>query len=169
MHRRQLRRPRRSRRRDGRSTKVKLYIFTVQALLEAPTKTGRKTHKFQEGLGKALYEHLQALPRTWSSSRTSTLLLRAGVLARGPRPPPAGCSIGLTATPDPKTPKEQIIFRYPLAAAIADRLVKTPVIVGRKDDHTDRTTKLLDGVRLVEAKQKTLDGYCKRSKPVEAR
>jgi type III restriction enzyme len=42
--------------------------------------------------------------------------------------------VGLTATPDRKTPDDQIIFRYPLAAVIADKLVKTPVIVGRKDD-----------------------------------
>ena len=57
--------------------------------------------------------------------------------------------IGLTATPHPKTPEEQIIFRYPLAAAIADKLVKTPVIVGRKDDRADPETKLLDGIALL--------------------
>ena len=50
--------------------------------------------------------------------------------------------VGLTATPDKHTPKEQIIFRYPIAAAIADRLVKTPVIVGRRDDRKDSLTKL---------------------------
>ena len=31
--------------------------------------------------------------------------------------------IGLTATPHAKTPEDQIVFRYPLAAAIADKLV----------------------------------------------
>ncbi len=61
--------------------------------------------------------------------------------------------VGLTATPAKKTPEEQIIFRYPLAAAIADKLVKTPVIVGRRDDRTDATTKLTDGVTLLQAKQ----------------
>ncbi len=60
--------------------------------------------------------------------------------------------VGLTATPDKKTPKKQIIFRYPLAAAIADKLVKTPVIVGRRDDRTDALTKLTDGVTLLQAK-----------------
>ena len=35
----------------------------------------------------------------------------------------------------------QIIFRYPLAAAIAERLVKTPVVVGRKDDPNRLTHK----------------------------
>ena len=42
--------------------------------------------------------------------------------------------------PAKKTPEDQIIFRYPLAAAIADKLVKTPVIVGRKDDRIDSLT-----------------------------
>ena len=40
---------------------VKLFVFTVQALLKPETETGRKTRKFQEGLGKAFYEHLQGL------------------------------------------------------------------------------------------------------------
>src|SRR5262245_27590991 len=40
---------------------VKLFIFTVQALLKPESKVGRKTHKFQEGLGQAFYEHLQQL------------------------------------------------------------------------------------------------------------
>ena len=67
--------------------------------------------------------------------------------------------IGLTATPDKKTPPEQIIFRYPLAAAIADRLVKTPVIVGRKDDRSDSLTKLTDGMTLLKAKAAAVSAY----------
>jgi type III restriction enzyme len=60
--------------------------------------------------------------------------------------------VGLTATPHKQTPKEQVIFRYPLATAIADKLVKTPVIVGRRDDRRDSLTKLSDGVTLLRAK-----------------
>src|SRR6185436_12263037 len=67
--------------------------------------------------------------------------------------------IGLTATPDKKTPADQIIFRYPLAAAIADKLVKTPVIVGRKDDRVDPLTKLSDGVTLIQAKAQAVNAY----------
>jgi type III restriction enzyme len=67
--------------------------------------------------------------------------------------------IGLTATPDKKTPTDQIIFRYPLAAAIADKLVKTPVIVGRKDDRTDSLTKLTDGVTLLHFKSEAIASY----------
>ena len=65
----------------------------------------------------------------------------------------------MTATPHKATPPEEIIFRYPLAAAIADKLVKTPVIVGRRDDRTDSDTKLTDGVTLLKAKKEALDAY----------
>src|SRR5207249_1845824 len=41
---------------------VKLFVFTVQALLKPQSDVGRKTHKFQEGLGKAFYEHLTTQP-----------------------------------------------------------------------------------------------------------
>lgn len=67
--------------------------------------------------------------------------------------------VGLTATPDKKTPRDQIIFRYPLAAAIADKLVKTPVIVGRRDDRKDSLTKLTDGVMLLNAKREAIAAY----------
>ncbi len=56
-------------------------------------------------------------------------------------------------------PDEQIIYRYPLAAAIADKLVKTPVIVGRKDDRTDSLTKLTDGATLLRAKAEAVDSH----------
>ncbi len=77
--------------------------------------------------------------------------------------------IGLTATPHRKTPEEQIIFRYPLAAAIADRLVKTPVLVGRKDDRTDPLTKLADGIALLERKGEAIQSYCEEgdAEPVQ--
>src|SRR5262249_22986872 len=138
---------------------VKLYVFTVQALLKPESKVGRKTHKFQEGLGEAFYAHLQGVDdlivvadehHTYYGPAFS-----AAVRDLLPR-----VLIGLTATPHKKTPPDQIIYHYPLAAAIADRLVKTPVLVGRKDDRTDSTTKLLDGVRLLELKKQALQQWC---------
>ena len=39
---------------------VKLFVFTVQALTKPKTKMGRKTPKFQAGLGYGLYEYLQS-------------------------------------------------------------------------------------------------------------
>ena len=34
------------------------------------------------------------------------------------------------------------------------------MIVGRKDDRADPTTKLLDGIRLLELKEQAIDAYC---------
>jgi type III restriction enzyme len=141
---------------------VKLFIFTVQALLKPETKVGRRTHKFQEGLGEAFYAHLQSLSdlvvfadehHTYYGPAFSAAIrnLRPRVL------------IGLTATPHKQTPTDQIIYRYPLAAAIADKLVKTPVLVGRKDDRTDPTTKLLDGVRLLELTMQAIERWCQET------
>jgi type III restriction enzyme len=114
-------------------TQVKIYLFSVQSLIRPTSKQGRKTHKFQEGLGTEFYAHLQ---------QTNPLVVFADehhtyygpAFSKAVRDLDPWVLVGLTATPHKQTPKEQIIFRYPLAAAIADRLVKTPVIVGRKDD-----------------------------------
>jgi type III restriction enzyme len=141
------------------ASQVKLFVFTVQSLTKPTSKAGRRTHKFQEGLGRAFYEHLDAQDdlvvfadehHTYFGPSFSSAVRDLTPYAL----------VGLTATPHKKTPEEQIIFRYPLAAAIADRLVKTPVLVGRKDDRSDPATKLLDGVRLLEAKQTAITRYC---------
>lgn len=138
---------------------VKLYIFTVQSLTKPGTKQGKKTHEFNESLGEGFYAALQGADdlivfadehHTYFGPKFSE-----GVRDLKPR-----VLIGLTATPHKKTPEEQIIYRYPLAAAIADKLVKTPVIVGRKDDRSDPTTKLLDGIQLLRFKQQAVDAYC---------
>lgn len=139
---------------------VKLFIFTVQALTKPERNPeGRKTHKFQEGLGKAFYEHLDGCDDliVFADEHHCYYGKAFSDAVRGLTP---RAIVGLTATPHSKTPAEDIIFRYPLAAAIADKLVKTPVLVGRKDDRSDDLTKLLDGTRLLEAKQTALNRYC---------
>lgn len=137
---------------------VKLYVFTVQSLTKPGTKQGKKTHEFNESLGEAFYEALQAADdlivfadehHTYFGAKFSE-----AVAELRPR-----ALVGLTATPHPKTPQAEIIFRYPLAAAIADKLVKTPVLVGRKDDRTDSETKLLDGVALLQLKERAIATY----------
>ena len=143
-------------------TVVKLFVFTVQAIIKPKTKAGRKAHKFQEGLGTALYEHLR---------ESADLVVLADehhtyfgpAFSRAVRDLAPRILLGLTATPHKKTPPEQIIFRYPLAAAIAEQYVKTPVLVGRKDDRNDSTTKLTDGLELLEQKSKALAAYCENS------
>lgn len=145
-------------------SKVKLFIFTVQSLIKPTTKAGRKTHDFQETLGRAFYEHLESLDDLIVMAdehhvyfgRDAQKFAQA-VAGLTPR-----ALIGLTGTPHKKT-EDRVIFRYPLAAAIANQYVKTPVIVGRRDDRKDDLTKLSDGAILLEAKQTLLDHYCDAS------
>ncbi len=139
---------------------VKLFIFTVQSLIKPTTDTGRKTREFREGLGKAFYEHLQGLDDLIVFADEHHVYygpaFSDAIRALGPY-----ALIGLTATPHKKTKPEEIIYRYPVAAAIADKLVKTPVVVGRKDDRADIATRLNDGITLLEAKRATVESYVK--------
>lgn len=130
---------------------VKLFVFTVQALLKPESKVGRRTHKFQEGLGKGFYDHLVGLDDliVFADEHHCYYGAKFSEAIRGLNP---YALIGLTATPHARTPKDEIFYRYPLAAAIADKLVKSPVIVGRSDDRTDWETKLLDAVSLLDKK-----------------
>jgi type III restriction enzyme len=144
------------------SAQVKVYLFTVQSLIKPESKVGRKTHKFQESLGTEFYAHLQATERlvVFADEHHTYYGPAFSQAVRDLNP---WVLVGLTATPDKKTPKEQIIFRYPLAAAIADKLVKTPVIVGRRDDRKDSLTKLTDGITLLNAKREAIAAYTQRT------
>lgn len=143
-------------------TQVKLYIFTVQALLKPKSKVGRKTHAFQEGLGEAFYTHLQGIPdlTVFADEHHAYYGKAFSEAVRNLQP---RVLLGLTATPHPRTPEDEIIYRYPLAAAIADKLVKTPVLVGRRDDRKDAPTKLLDGIRLLELKEQAIARWCRET------
>src|SRR5207247_7975408 len=121
---------------------------------------GRKTHKFQERLGKAFYEHLTTQPDLIVFADEHHTYYGAA-FSRAIRDLKPHALVGLTATPARRTPDEQIIYRYPLAAAIADRYVKTPVLVGRRDDRSDPETKLLDGIRLLSLKEQALGSFAK--------
>ncbi len=140
-------------------TQIKVYLFTVQSLIKPDSEVGRKTHKFQEGLGTEFYGHLQATARLVVFADEHHTYY-GPAFSKAVRDLQPWVLVGLTATPDKKTPKDQIIFRYPLAAAIADKLVKTPVIVGRRDDRKDPLTKLTDGVTLLDAKARRDRGLC---------
>jgi type III restriction enzyme len=136
---------------------VKLFVFTVQSLIRPTTKSGRKTHIFQEGLGKAFYDHLQGLTDLVVFADEHHCY-ESPQFSRAIRDLSPYALIGLTATPKHKD-DPRIIYRYPLAAAIGDKLVKSPVIVGRQDDRSDPETKLLDGAALLQIKQEVLDAY----------
>ena len=141
---------------------VKLYIFTVQALTSPTANVARKTRKYQERLGQAFYDHLQAAEDLMVFADEHHCYFGPAfsnaVAELHPR-----VLVGLTATPHPQTPPDEIIYRYPLAAAIADHIVKTPVLVGRKDDLHDPATKLLDGIALLELKERAIAAYCAES------
>lgn len=150
-------------------TVTKLYVFTVQSLIKPTTKVGRRTHAFQEGLGEGFYDHLAGLDDlVVFADEHHTYYGKA--FSRAIRELNPFALVGLTGTPHKQTPPEQVIYRYPLAAAIADRLVKTPVIVGRRDDRNDDTTKLADGLALLERKQDMIDRYAANNDvpPVQA-
>jgi type III restriction enzyme len=135
--------------------RVKVYIFTVQALLKPTTKMGRKTREFDEDLGDSFYERLRSSNSLVVMADEYHLYggLEFSKAMRGLDPQ---ILLGLTATPPKGSP---VIFRYPLAAAIAEHYVKTPAIVGRRDDRADAITKLQDGVRLLDAKKVAIDQY----------
>lgn len=140
-------------------SRVKVYVFTVQSLTAPTTKQGRKTREFQEGLGAGFYQHLSGLDDlVVIADEHHCYFGPAFSKAINDLNPYA--IVGLTATPDPKTPDDAIIYRYPLAAAIADRWVKTPVIVARRDDRMDVVTKLADGVTLLGYKAGAAEAYC---------
>jgi type III restriction enzyme len=139
-------------------SKVKVYLFTVQSLIKPESKIGRRTHKFQEGLGTEFYEHLKDTGRLVVFADEHHCYY-GQAFSKAVRDLDPWVLVGLTATPHKQTPDDQIIFKYPLAAAIADKLVKTPVIVGRKDDRTDSLTKLADGITLLRAKEQAIASY----------
>ena len=147
---------------------VKLYIFTVQSLLKPTTKVGRRTHKFQEGLGRGFYQQLRDLDDLMVFADEHHVY-DAPKLSEAVRDLSPRALIGLTGTPTRKM-GARVIYRFPLAAAIAEKYVKTPVIVGRKDDRDDPRTKLSDGVRLLELKQQAVEEFAERegADPVNA-
>ncbi len=143
-------------------SRIKLYVFTVQAILQPKSRVDRKTHEFQEGLGCDFYQRLKEIQNlvVFADEHHSYYGAQFSAAVRDLDP---WVLIGLTATPHPKTPEDMIIYRYPLAAAIADEYVKTPVIVGRRDDKKDPQTKLLDGMTLLEAKRAIAKKYAQVS------
>jgi type III restriction enzyme len=138
---------------------VKLYVFTVQSLVKPTAKQGRRVHTFQETLGDEFNAYLKARSELVLFADEHHVYygkaFSAAIRDLEPR-----LLAGLTATPHKDTPHEQIVYAYPLAHAIADRLVKTPVIVGRHDERHDPRTKLADGLRLLQAKRSAVERYC---------
>lgn len=139
-------------------TQVKLFVFSVQALTK-PDNSTRRVRKHQEWLGEDLYQYLQGSDDlVVLADEHHVYREQAKQFSDAIRDLDAMALIGLTATPDKKD-LGKVIYHYPLARAIADKYVKTPVLVGRKDDAGGVETRLRDGLLLLEAKQKAADDY----------
>lgn len=138
-------------------SRTKLYIFTVQALTSA-TGDGRETHEYQETLSGSFYEFLTELDDLVILADEHHCY-RGTAFARTIQNLNPEVVIGVTATPD-RRDENLVIFRYPLAAAIEDKFVKTPVLVARQDDRHDDRTKLLDGAMLLRAKERVAHAFC---------
>ncbi|MCT9625966.1 DEAD/DEAH box helicase family protein [Pseudarthrobacter equi] len=140
-------------------SRTKLYIFTVQALTQKDEKSGgRETHEYQETLSGSFYEFLANL-NDLVVLADEHHCYRGKAFARTINELHPELVVGLTATPAPAD-GDMVVYRYPLARAITDRLVKTPVLVARKDDRIDDHTKLLDGVTLLRYKERLAHARC---------
>lgn len=138
---------------------VKLYVFTVQSLIRPKQKTSRKVRKHQEWLGTGLYQQLKAADDlVVLADEHHVYTEKATSFHNAVRDLDPMALIGLTATPNPAD-RDKVIYNYPLARAIADQFVKTPVLVGRKDNLTGVDVQLRDGLRLLDAKQSAADAY----------
>ena len=146
-------------------SQLKLFVFTVQSLLRPNSNDARRAHRAHESLGVALYDYLQTQQdvvviadehHIYYSGNAKKFQSAIDDLN-------ASALIGLTATPqDPESPN--IIYRYPLAEAIADGFVKIPVLVARQDGKKDLKTQMADGVALLDAKAQVMEAYCQRTR-----
>ena len=133
---------------------LKLFVFNVQQLVVPSAGTSRRMRALDELLGTDLYSHLQAaedlviIADEHHIYRAQARRFSAAVRDLEPR-----ALVGLTATPEPAD-EDKVIFRYTLGEAIADKLVKVPVIVYRRDGHTDARTQLADACHLLRLKAK---------------
>lgn len=136
---------------------VKLFVFNVQSLLRPTDNMTRRTRRLQEWLGEDLYQYMKTRDDLVVIADEHHVYSAPG-FSNAVRDLDAMATIGLTATPT-AADEADVVYRYPLAYAIADKLVKTPVLVGRRDDATDVETRLRDGLLLLDAKQRTADEW----------
>jgi type III restriction enzyme len=144
------------------SEDFKLFVFNVQQLLRPTANTSRRVRDYDEHLGASLYEHLRAVPDlvVIADEHHSYFGPQFSKAVRDLSP---HALIGLTATPHAKTDPDHIVFRYPLAEAIADGYVKVPVLVARRDGSADLRRQLGDGVVLLRHKAAALAAYAEQT------
>jgi type III restriction enzyme len=132
---------------------LKLFVFNVQQLIKPTVKTSRKARQIDEFIGQPLYDHLRnvddlvVIADEHHVYRSAAKAFNAAITDLSPR-----ALVGLTATPD-KADLAKVIYQYSLADAIADGLVKVPVIAYREDGMKDIETQLADACQLRERKE----------------
>lgn len=143
--------------------RLKLFIFKIQTLLKPNEDMRRRVHGVNENIGDSLYAHLQALDDlVVISDEHHVYSGDAGKYGAAIRELDARANIGLTATPNKKDIQTgKIIFRYTLAEAIADQLVKIPVIVYRGDGIKDERSQLADACHLRDVKETAWRAYAR--------
>jgi type III restriction enzyme len=140
---------------------MKVFVFTVQSLLKPDTKENRRAHRPHETLGRSLSDYLQSADDLVIIADEHHIYAgEAKKFGQAIADLDPVALVGLTATPDPSTPEEAIVFRYSLAEAIADGYVKIPVLVGRPDVVKDTRTQMADAVALLDAKAAALKAWC---------
>jgi type III restriction enzyme len=146
--------------------RFKVFVFTVQSLLNPRNEGNRRAHRPHETLGQALYEYLQDAEDlvVIADEHHVYFSQSAKAFQRAVEDLSPAALIGLTATPHPATDAGKIVYQYPLAAAIADGYVKIPVLVARQDGMKDFRTQLADGVALLDVKAQTMRAYCQQTR-----
>lgn len=140
-------------------SQLKVFVFNVQQLISPTQNTSRRTRADDEFIGGALYDHLRnagdlvIIADEHHVYSAKAKAFHAAINDLNPR-----ALVGLTATPD-ASDRDKVIYQYPLAHAIADRLVKIPVIVYRQDGLKTRDVQLADAAHLRELKEPTWLAY----------
>lgn len=133
--------------------RLKLFVFNVQQLVAPSQKASRKVREPDENLGDSLYEHLRgAKDLVILSDEHHIYSEKAKVFSAAIRDLDPLALVGVTATPA-DSDLSKVIFQYSLGDAIADEFVKVPVIVYRKDGHSDERTQLADACHLLRSKE----------------
>ena len=141
--------------------RFKVFVFTVQSLLRPNKEDRRRAFQPHETLGTAVRTYLEQTDDlvviadehhvyySGSAKKFEAAITELHPLA----------TIGLTATPHAAS-ESMVVYRYPLADAIADGWVKIPVLVTRQDGIHDVRTQLADGLTLLDAKREAMRAYC---------
>lgn len=148
----------------GAEEAVQLFVFNIQQLiapkeLEGETSGGgmqatqRRIRRFDESAGN-LYEYLQQQEDLVVIADESHLYgSQAAAFHRALRDLHPAASVGLTASAGPR---DHVVYRYPLYRAIAEKMVKTPVIAYRESGYPDEggeELQLRDALTLLATKQ----------------